>query len=359
MSKRFILSPVIASVAAGFLTTGTDQRPFEEIAERTVIADGMRAPGSLCPLSPETIEKLDIVLLRTCAAHGLYVFEAARRYPAQAKKVFGVYSEEDVLWQVLDKYGPDVIPVIASYVEDGSLELQVRQNARNTWDRLWAGKSPRWERLTREQIGLLAIHRMAGRGHEMLAEFEIVDGIAKRKYVASVIFGAKDLLFGDLENVEAVLVRGERLPTWDEVGFAVLDATIVAGGVKSFAKVARAGRGPLVEKSTGRLVVEGVVEGVTTVGSVGWRVAPFAFGYVAITHPGLIASFGGWIAEQFGLSAFVGIFSVYFFGLLALLWSLSPLIWCGRLLYSFCNFLVALSLRVLWAPRPASTCPRN
>jgi hypothetical protein len=347
MSKRFILSLVIASIAAAFLTKGTDQRQFEEIAERTVLADGASAPGGLCPLSRDTIEKLDIALLRACVPHGLHVFEGARRYPVQAEKVIAVYGEEEVFWQVLDKYGHEVIPVIASYVEDGSIELQIRQNARNTWDRLLAGKSPKWEQLTREQIGLLAIHRMAARGHEMLAEFEIVDGVAKRKPVASVFLGAKDFLFGDLEYLESILIRGEQLPTWDEVGFAVLDATVVAGGIKSFAKVARAGRGALVEKSTGRVVVESAFEGVATIGRVGTWVAPPAFWYVAFTHPGLIASLGGWIAQQFGFSAIVGIFAVYLCGFLTIWWLLSPLIWCGRLLYSLCRFFVVLSLRVL------------
>jgi hypothetical protein len=354
MSNRFTLSLVIAFVAAVFLTKGTDQRPFEEIIERAVIADGATAPGSLCPLSRETIEKVDVVVLRTCIAHGLYAFEAARRYPTQAPKVFAVYGEEEIFWQVLDKYGHEVIPVIASYVEDGSVELQIRHTVRDAWDRLWAGQSPKWEQLTHEQIGLLAIHRLATRGHEMLAEFEIVDGVAKRKPVASVFLGAKDFLFSDLENLESILVRGERLPTWGEVSFAVLDATVVAGAIGSLAKVARAGRGALVEKSTGRLFVEGGFEGVATVGRAVKRVSPLAFAYVAITHPGLIASFGGWIAEQFGFSGIVGIFAVYFCGLLALWWALSPLIWCGRLLRNLCRFLVVGSLHGL---RPRYTEP--
>jgi len=69
---------------------------------------------------------------------------------------------------------------------------------------------------------------------------------------------------------------------------------------------------------------------------------------VAITHPGLIASFGGWVAELFGLDRIVGIFSVYFCGLLLIWWSLVPLIWCVRLLCDLFRWLVAFSLyRVL------------
>jgi hypothetical protein len=127
-----------------------------------------------------------------------------------------------------------------------------------------------------------------------------------------------------------ILVRGERLPTWEEVGLAGLDLTVVVGAVGSFAKIARAGRGTVIEKSAGRVMVEGALATVTTVGRAGRRIAPLALVYVAVTRPELIASIGGWIAEQLGLSRMVGIFAVYFFGLLLILWSLSPLIWCGR-----------------------------
>jgi hypothetical protein len=350
MPNRFILSLVIAFVAAAFLAQRTDQRPFEEVAERAVIADRASAPESLCPLSRETIDKVDVELLRICLAHGLSAFDAARRYPTLGAKVFTVYGGEEIFWQVLDRYGHEVIPVIASYVEHGSVELQIRQTLRDVWDRLWSGQKPKWElaKLTPEQIGLLAIERMATRGHEMLAEFEIVDGIAKRKPLTSVLLGTKEFLFGDLGNLESVLVRGERLPSWGEVGLAALDATVVVGGIGSLAKVARAGRGVAVEKSTGRLIVEGAFEKLSTVARTGRRLAPVAFAYVAITHPGLIASFGGWVAELFGLDRIVGIFSVYFCGLLLIWWSLVPLIWCVRLLCNLFRWLVAFSLyRVL------------
>jgi hypothetical protein len=110
MPKRFILSLVIAFVAAVFLTKGADRRPFAEIVERAEIAVRANAPGSMCPLSRETIERSDVELLSICLAHGLGAFDVARRYPVQAAKVFAVYREEEVFWQVLDRYGHEVIP---------------------------------------------------------------------------------------------------------------------------------------------------------------------------------------------------------------------------------------------------------
>jgi hypothetical protein len=58
--------------------------------------------------------------------------------------------------------------------------------------------------------------------------------------------------------------------------------------------------------------------------------APVAFAYVASTRPQLVASAGGWIAEQLGGNRIVGIFAVYLIGIFLVLQFLRPLLWCGR-----------------------------
>jgi hypothetical protein len=216
----------------------------------------------------------------------------------------------------------------------------------------------------------------------MLAEFEIVDGVAKRKPMARFFLGAKDLLFGGVGDIETILVRGERLPTWKEVGFAALDVTVVAGGVGAVAKAARLGvgaaetieksavrvaaegaaerntirlaaggaagnaairvaaegvennafrAGAAAENNTLRLAAEGAYEAIGTVAKVGTIAAPVAFVYVAITRPQLIASAGGWVAEQLGVNRLVGIFAVYLIGVFIVFQFLRPLLWCGRI----------------------------
>jgi len=336
MAKRFILFLVVAFVGAVFLAEVTDQRPFEEIAERATIAEQANAPGAKCPLSRQYIANADLGLLSICLRYGLSAYEAAQQYPSLAAKVFAVYGEEETFRKSLDQYGPEVIPVVASFVENGSVEFQVRHALDEILEQLWAGQRPKWElaKLTREQIGLIAIYEIAARGHEILSEFEIVDGIAKWKPGTGLIVEAKALFLGGVGNFEKILVRGERMPTWEEAGLAALDATIVVGGVGAFAKVARVGRGALVEKSTGRLIAEGAYETVSAVGKKGVQIAPYAFLYVTVTRPTLIPSLGGWVAEQFGINRMVGIFAVYFLGLLLVLESLRPLIRCGRIVGS-------------------------
>jgi hypothetical protein len=308
MLKKCVMSLGIAALIAAVATMASDRRGLEELTVRAAFADEARAKGSKCPLSQEYIDNADIGLLSICLKYGLNAYEAARRYPATAARVFAVYGEDETFQMVLDRYGHAVVPVIAFFVEHGSREFQIRQAVGDALQQMWDGKKPNWKLadITREQIGLMAIYRLAARGNEMLAEFEIVDGTAKRKPMTRVMLGLKDLLFGGVGDIETILVRGERLPTWKDVGFAALDVTIVTGGFGAVAKAARLGVGTAetIEKSTVRLAAEGaagkntmrlgaaegtannnmirvsaegVYEAISTVGKTGIFVAPVAF----------------------------------------------------------------------------------
>jgi hypothetical protein len=334
MSVALILPLLIAALMAAMLVMVSDRRGFEELALRAAIADQASAVGTKCPLSQEYTDKADIGPLSICLKYGLGAYDAAERYPNTSAKVFAVYGEDETFQKVLDHYGHPVIPIIAFFVENGSLEYQIRQALGDALQQMWAGKEPKWQLadITREQIGLIAIYRLAARGNEMLAEFEIVDGTAKRKPMTRIILGLKDLLLGGVGDIETILVRGERLPTWKEVGLAALDVTVVAGGIGAVAKAVRIGAGTaeVVEKSTFRLAAEGAYEAISAVGKTTVRVAPIAFVYVAITRPQLIASAGGWIAEQFGANRSIGVFAVYWIGIFLCLQFLRPLLWCGQ-----------------------------
>jgi hypothetical protein len=361
MFKKFVISLGIAALIAATLAMASDRRGFEELAVRATFVDEARAKSSKCPLSQEYIDNADIGLLSICLKYGLNAYEAARRYPVTAAKVFAVYGEDETFQMVLDRYGHSVIPVIAFFVEHGSREFQIRQAVGDALQQMWDGKKPKWKLadITREQIGLIAIYRLAARGNEMLAEFEIVDGTAKRKPMTRLMLGLKDLLLGGVGDIETILVRGERLPSWKEVGFAALDVTVVAGGLGAVTKAASLGFGTAetIEKNTVRLAAEGAAgkntmrsaaaegtaennvirvsaegayEAISTAGKAAIFVAPVAFAYVAITHPQLIASAGGWVAEQFGVNRFVGIFAVYLIGTLLVFQFLRPFWWCLR-----------------------------
>jgi hypothetical protein len=196
MFKNLVLPLGLAALIAAVLAMASDRRGFEELAVRAAIADQARAHGAKCPLSADATNTTDLGLLSICLKYGLGAYDAAQRYPANAAKVFAVYGEDETFQSIFDRYGHPVIPVIAFFVENGSREFQVRQALGDVLHEIWAGHKPKWALadITREQIGLLAIYSLARRGNEMLAEFEIVDGKAKRKPVTRLFLGLKDLL---------------------------------------------------------------------------------------------------------------------------------------------------------------------
>src|SRR5260370_38708138 len=360
MFKTFVMPLVFATLTGATLALVSDRRGFEELAIRAAIAEEARAPNTKCPLSPEYTDTADIRLISICLRYGLDTYQAARRYPETSAKVFAVYGEDETLPKVLDRLGHEVIPVVAYFVEHGSREYQLRQAVGEAMQQMWEGRKPKWQpaNITREQIGLIEIYHLERRGHEMLAEFEIVDGTAIRKPMRRFFFGLKDVLLGGVEDIETILVRGQRLPTWKEIGFAALDVTIIAGGVGAVAKAAGLGLGTAeaveksavrvaaertAEKNSVRLVAEGgagnnamrvaaegAYEAISAVGKTGVLVAPMAFAYLAITRPQLVASAGGWIAERLGAHRITGIFAVYLIGIFLVLQFLRPLLWCGR-----------------------------
>jgi hypothetical protein len=114
-----------------------------------------------------------------------------------------------------------------------------------------------------------------------------------------------------------------------------------------------------------RVSAEGVYAAISSVSKTGIFVAPIAFAYIATTRPQLIASAGGWVAEQVGSNRFVGIFAVYLIGTLLVFQFLRPLWWCVRTVGKPISRLARLrkqqSRRVhpLWQARVAAAPTRS
>jgi hypothetical protein len=332
MSIRRTLSYLlVAGTAAGVSTATTDWRDFKDLAARTAIADQASKPDSKCPLSKAYMDNLDLDVLLVCVAYGLPAMDAAGRYPTMAAKVFGLYGEDPTFRSVFDRYGYMVIPVVSYFLENGSKQYQVTQAFGGALQRIWQGQLPTWPQgLNNETIGLMAIHELDERGPELLAEFEIVDGCAKRKPLETAVLGTKNFFLGGIHNVETVVVRGDRYPTWGEVGGAALDLAAMAGGVGVLAKEARAadavaGRGAVSAISASAYRTLRTV-GTVAIGPVG----NLALLYVFVTHPALIGSAVGWVAEGLGLDPTICIFFVYLLAFRMLLPVLWPLFWCTR-----------------------------
>jgi hypothetical protein len=59
-----------------------------------------------------------------------------------------------------------------------------------------------------------------------------------------------------------------------------------------------------------------------------WLMMPVRLLYVVLTHPTVIGSAVGWVAEQLGLNGPVCIFFAYLLAFRMLYWFLHPLFWC-------------------------------
>jgi len=333
MLKWLVLSVAITAIGSFILTEAADQRPFGEVMMRAAIADQAKSPGAKCPLSQEYIDGADLNLIAICSEYGLAAYDAARRYPTTGPKVFALYGKDQTFHAILDRYGHQVIPVIAYYVENGSSIYRLRQTLGEAMQQLWAGQRPSWDlaKLAPEQIGLIAINQIDVQGQEMLAEFEIVNGIAKRKPMATAFLESKEFFFGGIENLEKTIVRGERSPTWKELGNAAIDTTIIVGGagalgkISVFGKEARIG-GAALEEGSAPLLLEGTYDAIATATKTTLLVGSIAIPVLVIARPSLLVPAGGWIAEQLGYNRTIGIFVASFIILLTVIAIAFPLI---------------------------------
>jgi hypothetical protein len=321
LQMKYLIAVALAVSVILTLRWGwTERAGFEDELAHAVLSEEIRRGDSRCPLSTQAIDRAPLWLLHACAAGGLDWHKAAALYGDDAANVFGVYGQDQVFTDVFERFGHPVVPVIAYFVRNGSKQYRLQETVGRGLSRLWHDGEFSFglADLTPEQYGLVAIHELADRGHELLSEFEIVGGVAVRKQFTRTVLGAKNILLGGVSDLEGVLARGERLPTWGEIGWAAFDGVIVVGAVGGAAKALRAARAPIAAAGRGParmthfgVAGRGTIRSLATVGKAAGVAAIVAIPYVAITRPHLVAAAGGWLAEQAGLPAWLGVFAAY------------------------------------------------
>jgi hypothetical protein len=329
MSKKYIVtSLLLVGAAACASTAATDHRDFKELAARTAMSDEVSKAGAKCPISQALIDTLDLNVLSICANYGLTAMEAAQRYPAVATKVFALYGEDPMFRSAFERYGQMVVPVVGYFVENGSNRYRLTAAVHGAIQQVSQGRMPTWgDAPSDEQMGYMAVQELEERGAELLAEFEIVDGHAKRKSIEATVLGTKNLFLGGIQKLETVWTRGES-PTWKDYGGAALDVAVVAGGIGLLAKEARVAEAA-AGRSSPRIVAVDATAVLRKVGTIAMGpVGNAAVLYVVLTHPMLVASAVGWAAERLGLNAPACIFFAYLLFFQLLWWFSRPLRWC-------------------------------
>ncbi|MFI0843721.1 hypothetical protein [Mesorhizobium sp. IMUNJ 23232] len=322
MRKRYWVAVSIVIAAVLTLTWHRDGGPvdLEEAIVRTAVVDTLTAAESRCPLSDRAIDTTASWLLAACAEGGLAWYDAAQRYGDDAAKVFTTFGNDPTFKEIFQTLGPPVVPVVTYFVRNGSTQYLLQETIGQGVSHLWNGEAIGFgiAELSPEQYGLIAIEELKTRGHEMLSEFEIVNGTAVRKQFTRTVLGAKSLFLGGISDVETVIARGERLPKWSEVGWAALDATVIAGGIGVAVKSLRVAKIPatIVGRGSTKLAVlrraaGGAVRSLSAVAKVSGVAAAVAIPYLAFTRPQLVATAAGWVAEQIGMPAWLGVFLVF------------------------------------------------
>lgn len=293
---------------AVFLTTlwsvGNAEKDFERAAARLGIYYEM---GASCPLTYD--ETRNVSLSSICSTFGLNAYESARRYPEIADTLFATYGGIAEFAEVLDQYGHIVLPVIQYFRDRDSREFRFRAQARNLLDRLRGDESEaKAVTFTPDERGLIAINEIKRRGHALLAEFELVGTDAKRKQVTRAIAFATELFTGGITDLEASLVRGEKV-TWKQVGWASLDAAVVLGSTSVLIKSLRAAK--IAKTGAAAAKTGAALRTIRTIAKVAAVSTGSVVAIAVIANPSLIASAAGWIAEQvFGLPRWVGVLAL-------------------------------------------------
>ena len=297
------------------------------------------------PLSNTAIEQARTWVLAACAAGGLGWHEAAARYGEDAAKVFLVYGEDPDFVETFDRLGHAVVPVIAYFVNNGSSQYLLQETVGQGLSRLWNGEpAVGIADISPEQYGLIAVHELKDRGHEMLSEFEIVEGIAHRRQFHPHAARRQEHRLrrrfrpGGRDHPRRNGFRaGAR---W--AGQPSTRSSLSAGWVRqprplrvARTPVAIAGRGTL-RMAHLRAAGRGAVQSLSAVGTAAGVAAVVAIPYVAITRPDLMTDAAGWIAEQAGLPSWLGAFAAYLLTCLIVVFLLrtvlGPLAWMLQML---------------------------
>ncbi len=144
MSRTLILSLVCSAIAAMWYTLNADMRSFDERVERAIISEQIASSQSGCSISQDAIEKTDTALLSICLVHGTDAFLAATKYRELGPKLFALSGHEPELRLAIERYGSQVIPVVAHFLESGSAYYQGKQAIGDAVSRWWAGEGMRW-----------------------------------------------------------------------------------------------------------------------------------------------------------------------------------------------------------------------
>jgi uncharacterized membrane protein YhdT len=248
---------------------------------------------------------------------------ALQRYPQLTRPILTLYGNDALFREVLTRHGESIIPPIHYFLSNDIDTLtaqrkieQIGDSIVNAWNSLWGKeKDPvlpqeeaKQNKLTPEERGWYAVTYINSEGHDFLGQFEVSKDGRKVGWTQSrrLASGLTNIFAGGVIGLETKYRREEDVGLSD-FGWAALDLAV---GVSAF-KLVKLGRTAAVTGRTMTYSERSVALGSSLLrGSrVGLKfakyAAPLALAYLAVTHPSLLNSIFGHIAEFLGFPAIV------------------------------------------------------
>lgn len=308
---------VLACVAGTTLAMLHDPFAFER---QIVRADAEWSEN--CGVNKGELRQATAAQNAVCAEWGKEVYVYSLRYPDRLPVLYGLYGNLPEFHEVVDRHGHQVVPIIWSYLESGSTTEQLQHDVGRAVSEILAGRMPPLESepLSPIEHGARAIVRLRHNGHDMLAQYAVVDGEVEVMPVTTTLRSIERFLLGGVKSLEGKLVRGEETTAAD-YGHAVLDVAVIALGghaiVVGLKRGAAKGAAKAVTAKGGGKVAAVKVTAVARTAAVGagkafWAVgrkvlpaaAVLGTGYLMVTKPQLLAGAGTLILQTMGVPVY-------------------------------------------------------
>ena len=369
---------LIAALAASTLAFPANHLNYDDLLVRIQAENGLGYLGEDVLKQPPLVQA-QLLSYSKNQALTMQAWLALQKYPQQTPQILDWYGQNPEFQNVLEKFGPEVIPVIDYFVTHTIQNLNalnavtqtattIAHESKSMWHNLTgtpptenasddqATSQPKDQsiELTPEQRGWAAIHDIRLEGNHFLGQFDIDSaGNAHWNTTDRITQDVGRFLTSGIADVERKNDLGEKVTAGD-IGWAAVDAVPVIAGLKLL-KLGKAGAEAAKETKAVEAVAKtkagklAAKEGKTADGiaKAGWvertgilardlapsflrKAAWLAATYIVITHPELLSSLFVHLGNLLGIPAWLSLLlgwtSVFYILLFPFIWLLEKAI---------------------------------
>ncbi|OZB74504.1 MAG: hypothetical protein B7X37_05495 [Halothiobacillus sp. 14-55-98] len=365
---------LIAALAASSLAFHANHLNYDDLLVRIQAENGLGYLGKEVLKQPPLVQA-QLLSYSKNQALTMQAWLALQKYPQQTPRILDWYGQNPEFQNILERFGPDVIPVIDYFITHTIQSLNalnaisqttssIAQESKSMWNNL-TGSEPTnalpddqpakpLSELTPEQRGWAAIHDIHLEGNHFLGQFDIDSaGNAHWNTTDRITQDVGRFLTSGIADVERKNDLGEKVTAGD-IGWAAVDAVPVIAGLKLL-KLGKAGAEAAKETKAVEAVAKtkagklAAKEGKTADGiaKAGWvertgilardlapsflrKAAWLAATYIVITHPELLSSLFVHLGNLLGIPAWLSLLlgwtSVFYILLFPFIWLLEKAI---------------------------------